>query len=294
MENAVCWADRVRRVYASLRRSEQKVASYALENSETLAGLTISELAARTGVSQPTVIRFVRALGFAGYREFKRVLLRESGHEEERPQSFEPLCGYDLKPWERLEDLPLKTVRVAAGMLDETLKSLCAEELKRAVELLAGAKIIDLYAVENSMTPAQDLLTKLTYLGMNCRLHTDAYLRQISATHLGAGDVALAFSHSGCSVDTVKALKQAQKAGASTIAVSGQRAPMMAKYADVCLCVGNAGTSIYGNAIFSRIPDLAVVDMLYMGVILSDFERFSRCLDRSGAVIAERGYPEEA
>ena len=38
--------------------------------------------------------------------------------------------------------------------------------------------------------------------------------------------------------------------------------------------------------------DLAVVDLLYMGIIQSDYERFSRSLDKSGAVIADRGYPE--
>ena len=32
---------------------------------------------------------------------------------------------------------------------------------------------------------------------------------------------------------------------------------------------------MYGKAIFSRVADLAVVDMLYMAVILSDYERFS-------------------
>ena len=30
----------------------------------------------------------------------------------------------------------------------------------------------------------------------------------------------------------------------------------------------------------------------YMGIIQSDYERFSRSLDKSGAVIADRGYPE--
>ncbi len=66
----------------------------------------------------------------------------------------------------------------------------------------------------------------------------------------------------------------------------------MAKYADVCLYTGGEDTVIYGTAIFSRIPDLAVVDLLYMGIIQSDYERFSRSLDKSGAVIADRGYPE--
>ena len=289
MANAVDWQDRIRRGYAALRPSEQKVADCVLERGAEAAGLTIGALAGEAGVSQPTVIRFVRALGFDGYRNFKHVLLRG---DEARPLAFEPLGGYDLKPWERLEDLPLKTVRVAGRMLDDLVKSLSQQALQQAVGLLAAARTVQIYAVENSMTPAQDLLTKLTYLGLSCQLHTDAYLQQISAAHLAPGDVAVAFSHSGRSVDTVKALRLAKKAGAGTVAVSGEREPMLAKCADVCLWVGSAGSSIYGNAIFSRIPDLAVVDMLYMGVILSDYDRFSRSLDRSGGVIADRGYGE--
>ena len=168
-----------------------------------------------------------------------------------------------------------------------------AEELDRAVRMLATARTIDIYGVENSCTPAGDLLTKLTYLGLCCRMNTDAYLQQIGAAHLGVADVAVAFSHSGCSMDTVKALKLAQKAGAGTIAITSRKNPLLARYADVCLCTGGEEAVIYGTAIFSRIPDLAVVDLLYMGIIQSDYERFSRSLDKSGAVIADRGYPEE-
>ena len=61
----------------------------------------------------------------------------------------------------------------------------------------------------------------------------------------------------------------------------------------MCLSTGGQALSIYGTAIFSRIPDLAVVDLLYMGIIQSDYERFSHNLDKSGAVIADRGYETE-
>ena len=153
-----------------------------------------------------------------------------------------------MKPWDQLEDLPLKEVRVSGGLLEEALKSLSVQELDRAVRMLATARTIDIYGVENS--------------------------------------------HSGCSMDTVKALRLARRAGANTIAVTSRKNPLLAKYADVCLYTGGEDTVIYGTAIFSRIPDLAVVDLLYMGIIQSDYERFSRSLDKSGAVIADRGYPE--
>jgi len=283
--------DRVKSAYASLRPSERRVADYVLSDPDECTQCTISELAERVQVSQPTVVRFVQAMGFDGYRSFKYCLLRDRSGKSPQSPYFDPMGDLDLKPWDCLEDLPLKETRMAGGLLEDTLKSLSTQGLSRAVRMLATARTIDIYGVENSFTPASDLLTKLTYLGLNCRMHTDAYLQQISAAHLGVADVAVAISHSGCSVDTVKALKQARKTGAGTIAITSSQESMLAKCADVCLSTGGQDLSIYGTAIFSRIPDLAVIDLLYMGIIQSDYERFSRNLVKSGAVIADRGYP---
>ena len=282
MQHDIRVLDRVKSAYATLRPSEQRVADQVLADPEKCTRCTIAELADQVQVSQPTVVRFVQALGFDGYRSFKYCLLRDRSGKSPKSPYFD-----------HLEDLPLKETRIAGRLLEDALKFLSADALSRAVRMLATARTIDIYGVENSVTPASDLLTKLTYLGLNCRMHTDTYLQQISAAHLGVADVAVAVSHSGCSIDTVKALKQARKAGAGTIAITSPKEPLLGKYADVCLSTGGRALSIYGSAIFSRIPDLAVVDLLYMGIIQSDYERFSRSLDKSGAVIADRGYGDE-
>ena len=293
MQHDIQVLDRVKSAYATLRPSEQRVADQVLADPEKCTRCTIAELADQVQVSQPTVVRFVQALGFDGYRSFKYCLLRDRSGKSPKSPYFDHLGDFDLKPWDRLEDLPLKETRIAGRLLEDALKFLSADNLSRAVRMLATARTIDIYGVENSVTPASDLLTKLTYLGLNCRMHTDTYLQQISAAHLGVADVAVAVSHSGCSIDTVKELKQARKAGAGTIAITSPKEPLLGKYADVRLSTGGRALSIYGSAIFSRIPDLAVVDLLYMGIIQSDYERFSRSLDKSGAVIADRGYGDE-
>ena len=51
---------------------------------------------------------------------------------------------------------------MSGGLLEAALKSLSPQELDRAVRMLATARTIDIYGVENSCTPAGDLLTKLT------------------------------------------------------------------------------------------------------------------------------------
>ena len=86
----------IRRCYASLRKSEQKVADYVLEHEAACQRISLEALAEQSGVSQPTVIRFVKALGFRGFKEF-RYKLMENALTEGR-SGEQPMYGYHLEP----------------------------------------------------------------------------------------------------------------------------------------------------------------------------------------------------
>ena len=95
MEQGITWEDRVKGAYASLRPSEQKVAEFFLAHAEELEDLTIGELARGAGVSEPTVIRCVRGLGYRGYREFKGALSQKEG--QVRGNALDYLGGFALR-----------------------------------------------------------------------------------------------------------------------------------------------------------------------------------------------------
>ena len=57
--------------YDNLRRSERKVADSVLANAEQIIHYSVSQLAEEAKVSDPTVIRFCRSLGFKGFQDFK-------------------------------------------------------------------------------------------------------------------------------------------------------------------------------------------------------------------------------
>ena len=61
--------------YAALRPSEQRAADFILAHLADAGQLTLAQTAERAGVSQPTVIRLARALGFSGFREFQLALV---------------------------------------------------------------------------------------------------------------------------------------------------------------------------------------------------------------------------
>ena len=101
-------AQKIRAGYGDMRKSEQKAADFILEHLDTAASFSLDRLALESGVSQPTVMRMLKKIGYESYREFRNQLLlaAELAKAEEREKSGEAraLYGYPLHPGERLEE----------------------------------------------------------------------------------------------------------------------------------------------------------------------------------------------
>ena len=283
---------RIRTGYGDMRKSEQRAADYILGHLEEARELPLDQLAKRARVSQPTVLRMVRALGFGGYRDFRYQLVSELARNlSEADLTTRPLYGYTLRPGERLEDIPGNMVAMAERMLEETLKNFSIRTYKKIVEVLRGARLIDIYSVENSEVTAQDFLAKLLYLGFSCRHFSDHYYQRISAGSLTDQNVAVGISYSGSSRDTVDVMRTAKKAGATTIVLTNFKDSPISRYADYLICTSQEQL-FYGDSIFSRTSQLLIVDMIYMGIIASDYDRYAKRLDSCEKVVREKAYPE--
>ena len=54
-----------------LTNTERKIANYVLENYDQVLNSNITELAENAKVSDASVVRFCRSLGYKGYQDFK-------------------------------------------------------------------------------------------------------------------------------------------------------------------------------------------------------------------------------
>lgn len=276
--------------YADLRRSEKLAADYVLEHMEQIPDLSIDRLAHNAGVSQPTVLRMLRSAGFSGYRDFCYRLVAELAKKAEAGEGGKgPMYGYTLDKSTPLKEIPFNMAATTQKMLEETVKNFSGKIYQKTVEALANARLIDIYGVENSEATALDLLTKLLYLGLPCRYFSDCYHQQIAAGALTPGDVAVGISYSGESKDTVDSLRTAKKAGARTIAVTNFKDAAISRYADILICTSQEQL-MYGDAFFSRSCQILVVDMIYMGIISLDYDRFTDRLKRCEKVVQEKAY----
>lgn len=277
--------------YGDMRASEQKVANYVLDHFEEIPNMSLKELSDQCGVSQPTALRMVRAIGFWGFKDFRHALIMELAKNQEIRGIQQPMYGFSLEKEDRLEDVPRKIVTTTSRVLEENLKNISMKTYKKVIDVLNHARMIDIYSVENSNVAARDLLTKLLYLGLNCRYMDDSYHQRICAGNLTKDDAAIGISYSGCSEDTVEAVKAAKRSKATTIVITNFRDSVISKYADLLICTSQEQL-FYGDAIFSRTSQLALVDMIYMGLIISDYDKYAQKLDASSRLIQDKTYAE--
>jgi len=290
MESENTLESRIKTAYARLGKSEQKVADFVLLHGPEVARMSVAALAALCDVSDPTVVRFANHIGFEGFSDFKLEVMKDWGKKTVQESPSPLLVDLYVTPDDRLEDIPAKMINTTIRALTDTLKIMNIPAYRQAVAAIVNANIIDIYGVGNSGSIANDLMNKFLRIGLNARAFQDNHLQQISSLSLVKTDVAIGISHSGSTRDVVDTLKLARESGATTIALTNFKASKITGYADIELLTGDFETTFYSETMVSRISLLAIVDMLYMGVLLSDYETFTARLNKVNKLVESKNY----
>ena len=61
----------IKKSLPDLRKSEQTVAEFVLKDPKSIIMMKTAEASNEMGISEPTLIRFCKAIGFSGFQEFK-------------------------------------------------------------------------------------------------------------------------------------------------------------------------------------------------------------------------------
>lgn len=253
----------------------QRVAAVIRDNPGIVLDRTISDLAATCQTSVATVVRFCRTLGLSGYAQLRMALATELGREAAQFGGGMTL-GAEIAQSDTLQEMTAKIASLEMLAIDETVSSLDFVVLERVVAALDGAQRILLFGVGASQFVAQDLHHKLFRIGRNAFLMADPHEAWSAALLSPKGTVALGFSHSGNTADTVRYLQIARDAGALTVAITGSPDSPLALAAHERLVSHARESRLRAGAMVSRIAQLALVDCLFLGVAR---ERYDQTVD---------------
>ncbi len=260
--------ERIKAALPALPPAEQRVAKLLLTDPRAFANLPVSELADRSHVSKPTVVRFCRSVGYDGLADFK---LKLAGSVNEGVPFVHRAVDEDDKPG----DLIVKVVDNAVAALLHYRNDAASHAFERAILALTEAgrehKRIEFYGVGNSGIVAMDAQHKFFRLGVNTFACSDGHIQLMSATMLGPGDCAVIISNSGRSRDLMDAAEIARKKGATTIIITASGSPLaqMGQLpGQVLLAVDHPEDYDRYSPMVSRLLHLVVVDVLTTGVAL--------------------------
>ena len=242
----------------SLSPAERRVADHVLNNPRSVLSDAIASIAQLSEVSQPTVIRFCRSLGFQGLTDFKLKL--GSGLLGTLQLQRSAVRRQDATP-----DLCAKVLDNTVSAIMQFRDTLHVEAVDRAIGLLCEARRVEFFGMGNSAVVALDAQHKLFRFRIPSVAQTDPSLHALAAEMLAPGDVAVFISSSGQPPELVRAAAIAAERCGAVIAITAAQSPL-AKRATVCIAVEHSEDSSAFVAMISRILHLLALDMVSVGV----------------------------
>ncbi|GLZ78781.1 RpiR family transcriptional regulator [Actinorhabdospora filicis] len=261
---------RIRTAHGELTGALRKVAEQVLADPAGAARSTIVELAERSGTSPATITRFCRALGFDGYAGLRVAIATASGRAA-ASVGWSVDIGRDIDPGDSLDLVLGNVLSAAVASIQDTAALLDVAAVARAAEAIAGASRVDVYGIGGSALVGAEFQSGLHRIGIPVWTWREVHDGLTSAALLSEGDVAVAVSHSGATVETIEMLAEASSHGALTVAVTSFPAAPITDVADIVLTTCTQTRSFRADVLAARHSQMLVLDLLYVAVAQLNF-----------------------
>lgn len=269
---------RLSSMLGDLPPSERKVASYMLEHTESIVGLSVEELARRSGSSKASVIRLCKTLGSKGYRDFSIGLAAELAVSQSNGTADEYI---DINVGDDVPTIMRNATSHNIRALEDSLALIDPDMVQAAADLLYRARQIDCYGVGASGIVARDVQYKLMRIRKNVTAYEDSHLQLTSAANLGEDSVAVAISWSGETREVIEAARKAKESGATVIALTRRGQNTLGRCADLCFHLSAPEAAIRCGAMSSRMAQMNMVDIIFSCVVSQNYHEVKTYLERT-------------
>lgn len=241
--------------------ADRQIGQYIVDNPDEMLRLSSSALAAETGRSQSSVVKFSQKLGYVGYQELKIAVSQAKTQEWIVPAG---MIHGTIEVGDSYTIILQKLLGSKVLSMQETASFNDEREIEKALHLLDKANRIHLAGVGASSLVARDFSYKLMKLGRNVLYNADSHVQMANASILGPNDVLFALSYSGTSIETLRIAELARQRGTPVITASGLQDNPLIQTATIRLyTVANEGPS-RSSSIAARDAQLMLIDLLFI------------------------------
>ena len=227
------------------------------------------------------MVRFCRAVGLRGYPELRLALAAAVAHGDASPVAA---VSHDINPGDDAALIAKKIAYADAMAVTETANHLDVSVLVNIVSALAAARAHrHLRRGGQRLRVARPAAEAPAHRPPGVRVAGSAHGDHVRFAARSGGDVAVGLSHTGTTVDTIDALREARRNGAITVAVTNFPWSPITEAANFVLLTAARETAFRSGAMTSRIAQLTVVDCLFVVLAQRDLPATEAALERTFA-----------
>jgi len=259
--------------YNELTKSERRIADYVRKNQDECAFLSAAELAERLELSEATMVRFARTLGFASYPAMREVL----------QDNFRRRVTHSSRLRGRLDDLRAagdifeRLVASEVDYMTQALETVDREALHQAVDLLRSHQRIFVFGIGPSVSLVDLMEIRLNRFGHQVIPLTTAGREALEPLlHLTKDDVLFVICFFDVYATLELVLDYAREVGCPIIMLTDTLGSIIGEKADVILAARRGPMGEFHSLV---IP-MTIINTLLLAIASEDREQVTENLDK--------------
>lgn len=249
---------------SNFTKTELLYADYFLSLDDDILNKTISNLAEETNSSTASIFKFIKKLGFKGYKDFQLNLASNANKEADKSLLT---AITDIKLGDKVDDIANKIIAFniqSMFTLKEDIKNIPFES---CVDLIKKSKKIHFFGMGGSDTIAYDSYHKFLRSKYMVSYIQDYHMQLSACTKMDKNDCIFVFSHSGKTIEAIEVSKVAKKNKAKLIVLTGNSKSEMIKLSDVSMILPSIEAEHGVESLNARILYLTVMDILLVSLM---------------------------
>lgn len=269
-----------------LSKVEVQIANYILQEIDTVGMMTSSSLAQAIGVSDTSVIRFIRRLGFAKYGDFRKQMNEQLTQRYEAKQNLQtPSAKYQLtKERLRQKDLIGRVSNWVLNNLENSLLKITPELLQQVTQVLLKNQHIYVAGFRGTVSCVTYLCSKLDLLLPHVIpvTHADSSALE-TMVDIGKRDCLFLISFSRYSKMAEKIIKIAHENHAKIILLTDYETAPFARYADILLTAKVEGMGFTN----SYIAPFCIIELIILALTSANVPAIEKRLDQLDTLVVK-------
>ncbi len=240
--------------------SENEIAQYVMNHTDSLITSTISVIARETGTSEASINRFCKKIGFKGFNSLKIALAQESFYNKMNTPSQNPRTGNTLASVN--QDYQRILLNTTALLEEDTLI--------QVVECLKKAEMVYIFGLSETAFVTQEFAGRLSLVGIRAKSVTDYSEINIEASHIRKQDFAIFIVSTVLSRGLMPPINICCERKAKQLAITSYDAPQLNDLVDYKLVTSDTITAQNSVSISNNLIFLYVIDVIFTMLLNSD------------------------